>query len=441
MARTVAVKMNFVMTNSQGQVLESQGSTLWGTKSLLKSIEVTQQFFQLKTGDVVILNDPNCGGFFPWALNLVTKTPQYWLAATLRFKTPWKLAPKIDEESLRLPPTPLIFEGQWQENIFQALMEHPFADRSTVQQMKQEVLNLSKLAKKMEELSINYPIHHPRTKSLQHWLMELPHGEVQTDLSLSSGENIRLKVESSDRGFLIDFSGTSAGQTCFVGESLMVGVCQEFIKRFYNMTGSFHWDIDSFIKITSPRTSFLQSRFPQGQLHGLARGVSALQQALQKCFLQIHAYKNSPQHNFFSLWLQIKNSKKLQQWILPTGSGATAQESGLTTPPWDMNHTLPDTDDLQNFFEIIDYDFPSSRFSTKHAAGAGLGLKLKCIENCDISWIYEPVATSTTILPKHSQMLSNSILIDGIEQSPWKEMNLQTGQILEIKTGAGSGWL
>ena len=425
-------KEAYLVMSLDNEILAVQGHGLWGWENLRKAIQTVNQFFKLSPGDAVILNDPSCGGLFPWAVTCVQKTDKYLIAHSVRIKTPWAFSQKIDAEGLRIPPTPLIQAGEIQSQIFESLIGHPLAGSDFGIALKKllsvEILNLK-----------NWPLANSHsTGRLKEILHDIPHAETAAEIKISSGEILKLKMETSEKGFVFNFSGTSFGKECFINETLVNGICREFILKFYDLEPDIGAHLDRLIHLTTPHTSFLQTKFPQGQLHGLARGSGAVLQALQKCFQQVYPRENMVCHNFFPLWFQVKSKTNFDQWVLPNGSGALEKEPGLAAFSVSQIEAIPSIAEIQNFFEIVEYSLTQPKIQSRISAGHGLHLDLVAKSDCEILWIFENSASAMKGDSRRTAHEPCSVMIDGTIQDATGTMSLKSGQRLNLKTGSGA---
>lgn len=440
----------FVLMTLDQKIVAAKGHGIFGWASLVKSIHTVNQFFKLSPGDAVILNDPSCGGLFPWAITCVLRTEHHILARSQKIKALWHLADKIDFESLRIPPTPLIQKGELQTQIFESLKNHP----SVGPDFANTLTNITSLESfPMKNWSSLSPNLASRIRTLIH---ELPHREALQEVKLSTGEIIRLKLVCSDDGFSFDFGGTSVGQRCFLDEALILGICREYLLRFFSLGFQYGLFLDPWIHLRTPQQSCLQNKYPQGQLQGLARATGALLHVIQKCFQQIYQKDTLPFHNFYPLWIQVKNKNHFVQWILPPGSGALGKDSGISAFSVDGISEIPPIAEIQTFFEIEEFSLAEpkphvsaqnsgqnlgqSNIQTQSLNQAGLGIKLGLLvkADCELLWFTERAKTALGGDSTHSSLEPCCVILNNEILPGTGQLHLRKGQSLRLQTGSGA---
>ena len=98
--------------------------------------QTTHQYLQLLDGDIAITNDPYSGGTILSNLYLCigvsseqkrNRQVDLLIVKKIALKPKIVLSNNIDEEGLRIPPTPLVVNGQLNKDILMAMSEHPLA--------------------------------------------------------------------------------------------------------------------------------------------------------------------------------------------------------------------------------------------------------------------------------------------------------------------------
>ena len=131
-ARTLG---QFVKSFDSAAILDREGNifalhyeTLADLGTLGTAASTVLKYFPMSKKDVVIVNDPYSGGTVLSTLSLVTALNEnLFLIARKGFRPRLILAQKLDEEGLRIPPTPLVQNGQINVPILEAMSEHPQA--------------------------------------------------------------------------------------------------------------------------------------------------------------------------------------------------------------------------------------------------------------------------------------------------------------------------
>jgi hypothetical protein len=269
-------------------------------------------------------------------------------------------------------------------------------------------------------------------------------------------------LSCSDEGFSFDFTGTSAGQRCFLDEALIFGICREYLLRFFGLEFQDGQFLDPWICLRTPQQSCLQNKYPQGQLQGLARATGALLHLIQKCFQQIYQKEIIPFHNFYPLWIQVKNKTQFVQWILPPGTGAMNTEAGISAYSIDGVSQIPSIEEIQTFFDVEEFSLQDSKLpissqnqrqdqnqtqtqnqsqtQSQNQTQAGLGMKLTLVvkADCELLWFTERAKTALAGDQSHSALGPSSVLLNNEILPGTGHHHLRKGQSLILQTGSGA---
>jgi len=117
--------------SAEGELLGLHYENLSDVGTLPQAGKIAIQYLKVGPGDLVILNDPFSGGNLLSNLTLIYGMEVACQGLVLVFRTGFRahlnLGDRLEEEGLRIPPTPLAQKGQWMEPLLKALVEHPDA--------------------------------------------------------------------------------------------------------------------------------------------------------------------------------------------------------------------------------------------------------------------------------------------------------------------------
>lgn len=279
----------------------------WGHQGLLKSLQIVNSFFQMKEGDLVILNDPQAGGYFPMGFTCVSKTHRGFEAWIFPVNFIWTLDQHClssDQEGLRIPPTPLVLGGEVQTNILSALEAHPQGGSKLAEILKSLIsINSSKI----KNLAFSPSQASKNQSELRLWQEDLPHGSAEVESHYLNGETLRLAITSFKDGLHLDFSGTKEGSFCFLNEALTVGLCHRICEKYFGWNELRDpWspmELQKILPVNLPQNSFLRSKFPQGQVHGSTRGLKLIETAVLGALDEL--YRRSSSKVTSSIFIQL----------------------------------------------------------------------------------------------------------------------------------------
>lgn len=437
----------------EGDVLAVRGSEPVTFGTLTTAATTASKYLKLQEGDIALLNDPYSGGSLLCDMTFIMAVSEDLLWVSRRSLGPTiKMVKSIEEEGLRIPPTPLRQKNQLNEMILTAMQAHPACPADLIPWLKEQCLDMTEQAKKLHEAIeftgftitgelIEEYIELCR-KSATKKISERASGETRVDIVLDSGELLRLNMEIHDGKISLDFSGTSAAKTVSLTESAAYGVCFNTLSKFYGFdtianTGSF-----SVLQITKPTGCWLLGKYPAPTYKGMTCGVAALQTALDLALSQIHQKNEKALSSHCSLNFDLQSPHKHTFVSLSGGAGADAQKEG-------QKAHLP----LMSL-EQIERDFPvkilrvdqrhSNGGKGKNAGGRGLIFKFEARDEVQATWMTDLTLHRPRISKNcsHGDPCEVSLERQGTEKTlpVLGQQKFAKGDIVTLCSGSGGGF-
>lgn len=438
----------------EGDVLAVRGNSPVSYGTLTTAALTVSKYLKLQEGDIALLNDPYSGGSLLNEMTLVMAASEDLLWVRRRPLGPSvKFAKSVEEEGLRIPPTPLRQKGQLNEMILSAMQAHPACPAQFVQWLKNECDDMTLKAKKLHE-AIEYTGFTITGELIEEYLelskksstqriSERASGETRVDVILDSGELLRLNMEIHDGKISLDFSGTTAAKTVSLTESATYGVCFHSLSSFYGFdhianSGSF-----SVLQITKPTGCWLVGKYPAPTYKGMTFGVAALKSALDLALSQIHQKNERSLSSHCALNFDMTYKEKSVHLSLPGGQGADHAGDGESA------YLMSECS-----LEQLERDFPVKvlRVDTRHSLGGkgkytggrGLILKLQVQEEVQGAWMTD----LTLHRPRISKNCSHGDAGEvSLEQSGTQkalpvlgQRTFVKGDILSLCSGSGGGF-
>ena len=207
----------------EGEVLAVRGEHPATYGTLSAAAGVVGKYLKLQEGDIAVLNDPYSGGSTLDEMTFVMAISEdlLWVSRRPMMKS-IKSGKSVEEEGLRIPPTPLRQHGKVNDVILSAMQAHPacpphFADWIKAQ-FAEMTLKTQRLFETLEatgfditaELIEDY-LELSRNLATQR-ISENASGETRVDIVLDSGELLRLNLEIHEGRIRMDFGGTSSAK-------------------------------------------------------------------------------------------------------------------------------------------------------------------------------------------------------------------------------------
>ena len=352
------------------------------------------KYFSPQMGDVILLNDPYSGGSLLSMLTLVTPLcpathdgpALYWVVRT-GFRAHLALSQKLDEEGLRIPPTPIAEQRKINPMILEAIQDNPLAPDELGERIETVLgqvwpivdhINLLRKTRPQEFQSkaISF-LYDESQRKLRQILTDFPTGESQSETRLDSGELIRLLLSLTPQNVVLDFSGTSSSKRICLTDAATFGACfgglMAFLQNFDQPqkpplplnSGSF-----SLLQVTSPLGCLLNAKFPSPTFRGMTEGCSQVAGTVVNTLGELMPQRRRAlaAQAPVQIGLFFESGKRFFDAVAG-GSGATATQNGEDgVLLWVRNH-------LKNSVQQIENRFPLQIESIQvRSQSAGLGL-------------------------------------------------------------------
>jgi N-methylhydantoinase B len=389
--------------NRQGEVLHLKYETLADLGTLSLACQTAMKYFPLNKGDLVVMNDPYSGGTVLSTISLVSAlNDNLILIARQGFRPQLTLAQKLDEEGLRIPPTPLAQSFQVAEPILDAMASHPMAPedfKSRLQHFSQKVF---KTLEKFEHLERTNPellkparltkyLAQTQSRVLE-ILSESSYGEANFESELISGEVLKVHLELSSEGLKINFSGTKASTRMCLTDAATFGAVAGALLAFLTKPVPVNSGFLSIIHVESPLGCFLNAKYPSPTFLGMTEGTSFVAQTVLRTLKSL-SRKNEvaePSSLPFLLNFDFGNGKRFFE-TLPGGSGASSTSAGGDAVNfWVRNRLEPSVEEIERRFPILIRQFgvrQGSGGQGLHRGGHGLTKEYELLKPATLSFL------------------------------------------------------
>lgn len=287
-----------------GDVLHAKSDLGFEVTGFKNISESSLKYIALKPGEILITNDPYSGGSFLHRYSFLMPLsrpegthPGLLLCIRREFAAGLNLSDKLDNEGLRIPPTPIFQNGQLIAPIIEAMSMHPHCPEGFKAWLQEIVSDLGETYKKWQRTEKNCKLswsaneikkflsfakNHASEK-----IQEKAQGEGRAEVRLDSGEVIKLHLEVSDGLIKADFSSTTAGIKTHIPDLAALGACYEGVAQFYDLNCMRNSSTFSILQVTKPSGCFLNAKYPSSTHRGLHTGVAAVRTAMALALRQI----------------------------------------------------------------------------------------------------------------------------------------------------------
>jgi N-methylhydantoinase B len=449
-----------------GELLDLHYETLADIGTLATAAQTVIKYFPLKLGDAILMNDPYSGGTTLSYMTIITplvkgdgQFPDLYLALRTGFRPRLLISKALDEEGLRIPPTPLVQNRIINRAVMDAMAAHPLCPEGLFERIDQ-LLNgfwpqldlFQKLNSQNKFLSRQLIKNYLKESrdSLSMSLSELPHAETKVEKRLSSGELIRLRLELTAEKIKFDFTGTSASKRLCLTDSATFGTCFGALIAFLQKPLPINSGTFSMIEVVSPLGCLLNSKFPSPTFKGMTEGANFVASLIAEALSEIFPHKSVSGSSQVptQIGFEFSNGKRFFD-SLPGGIGATAHQDGSDSIAlWVRNR-------LQNSVQEIEVRFPmriqnigirkeSGGLGTRKG-GNGLTKQYELLDSAHFYWMMEGTKTGAPGLkggtngspPEIKVHLGEKQITIDKEEG---DLFLESGTIVTVQSGGGGGF-
>lgn len=292
------------LLTTEGEIVHSKSDLGFETPGFRSTVEGALKYISTKPGDIIVTNDPYSGGSFLHRYNflLVLCLPEmnsagFVLCVRKDYSVRLNPCAKLDEEGLRIPPTPIYQNKQLITPIINAMSMHPLCAQGFSDWLGEVVEELKDSHTKWQNLhkNLRMPFSVNQVKKFisfsRHFaverISERAQGEGRSEVRLDSGEIVKLRLDVQDGNVRADFSGTTAGVQCFVPDGATFGACYDALSDFYDMKTLRNSGTFTVLQVIKPMGCFLNAKYPASTHLGLRSGVAAVKLAMNLALRQI----------------------------------------------------------------------------------------------------------------------------------------------------------
>lgn len=454
-----------VLINQEGHILGLKYDSLADLGTFAPLVEMARKYFPLRNGDVVMTNDPYSGGNSLSVMNFVTaiqiSDQTLYFAVRSRFKPRMTAAKRLDDEGLRIPPTPLVAQGQLNEPILSAIASHPLAPEGFEARVREVLAKLNTRAQLVQKVcqkqsacfnkaSQKAYISETRNR-LQALLSEYANGENKMDLRFETGETIRIKTEIQSGEIHFDFSGSTQSKRMFTTNHTTHGTCVGAVLSFIGQDFIVNEGIFSLITVTTPQDCMLNAKYPAPVFEGLAEVCSVLASGIVQSLSEITGSRSIGINGSIPTILSFEfGSGKTFFDPIAGGTGASKDGAGVDSfYHWVIAPRLPSVEGLEKTYPIIIRECsirPGSGGKGQYVGGNGMTREIEVLQDCSMKWLLGHRNIQSKGLRGALPGLASEILKispDGTKTSVDQsigEMSLKKGDRILSMSAGGSGY-
>jgi N-methylhydantoinase B len=276
-----------------GSPLHLQYIHLADIGTLPLAARTAQQYLQLKPGQIAIMNDPYSGGTLLSTITLITgvsltnKTPDksdLLLAYRFPLRPHLKFAATVDEEGLRVPPTPICENNEINKPLLKTMADHPQAPAQLFDKTIEAISSLQTLAKNFITSFEIYELGFSKVlvqnylaeshKIMKTVVGEFPLGDAFSLLTLKDETRMKVHVETTGDKILMDFTGTSSNKKMNLTDSATFGACFGALVSLFDQPLPINAGSFQILEVRTPSGTLLNAKYPAPTFLGMTDGVA-----------------------------------------------------------------------------------------------------------------------------------------------------------------------
>ncbi len=376
--------------------------------------QTTQQYLNLQDGEISITNDPYSGGTiltnFYLSLGLASeqkrgKNSDLVLITKISLKPRVSHGDNIDNEGVRIPPTPITANKKINHDVLKAISSHPQAPTEFEQQILRGIKEIESLKTRFMKLNEIFQLDWSKpylkqyfkdsSSQMSNLLSNFSSGERSEELELNDGSLLKLRVEVRDDKVIFDFSGSDNSKSVQLTHSAALGGCTGALISLFDKNLPISQGIFECIEVIAPEGSLVHAKFPKPVYFGMTDGVSAIANLVLKAIGNLDKSKRYPLSgtSYCSFNIEFSNCHFFE--TLEPGSAASKSAEGFSgVNIWKRSSLEPSIEEIERRFPITveTYSFRSnSGGDGKFNGGCGVVKAYQVLENCKFVWsINEP---------------------------------------------------
>ncbi len=311
--------------------------------TLTSVAQTVHKYMKLKDSEIAIVNDPFSGGSQLSDLTFVVGIGKTGGPADLLLSIGFQCAGRIgeksvEEEGVRIPPTPLGTLTQLNTPLMQAIKQHPLAPKDLITRIDELIPRIKKVRSQLQEI-LAQPKGPLSKASLQEYfdlcsaathrrMGQLPLGAHSIMRKLSSGATLKLRVSVHDQIVEFDFSGSEGTGNVQLTEQTSLGACVAATMRATGMNWPINSGVLSAFTVRTPARTCVNAAYPSPTRKGVSEGVFVIADMVFEHLVRNTSYKSAKQAGpSLALEFIFSDGRHLFDQI-SNGRGASATTDG-----------------------------------------------------------------------------------------------------------------
>ncbi|MCB0407822.1 MAG: hydantoinase B/oxoprolinase family protein [Bdellovibrionales bacterium] len=405
------------LIDSDGQALALKCQTLTDIGTFPSAALISDKYMNINDGDVILLNDPYSGGATLSTMTLImaveisygprkADSTKLLLCNRVAFKPRLRSTSTIEEEGIRIPPSPIYINGELNKEFFDILESHPQCPKYFKTYM---TLAIEKMCRAHQNLKTSFAktgiklnkkliaeFHKTSYERARKAISDITIGEAQIELSLrEQQEKIALCIEVFDDKATFDFTNTTASKTLHLTDTATLGACAGALYSCLNASIPMNAGTLKTIDVVAPQGSIVNAKYPEPVFLGLTDGVALIASLVTQLIGTIDPRKKVAQSGFSQCSLEIDFGSHTHYFdFLESGVAASSDKDGISgLDLWKRSHLFPSIEAAESLMpiRIVSNGYrQNSGGSGNKKGGNGVTRILEVLQEGEVTWAISP---------------------------------------------------
>lgn len=450
----------------EGELLHLRYETLTDIGTLPVACQIVNKYLNLGDGEMALINDPYSGGTLLSYFTLIVgcslnkKNKKSDLLLALRFSTKPKLTLEnsIDKEGIRIPPTPIAFNGKPIQETISAITSNSQCPPDFLKQLNENIHLLEQTRREFLALidSLKIVITKPLLRKyfeeslmiIRDALGEFKTHETHVKTKLDEGEIIKLDLFYKGDILHFDYSGTSVSKKTFLTHPAVCGITFGALLSLLNKPYPINFGTLQIIEVITSKGSLLNSQYPSPVFRGFTDGASRLANLVITAMGDLSPKFVFAESGVCYCPIEILFSDRSYYFdLLEGGSGASHDRNGVDgISLWSKHRRQPSIEEVEKRFFLLIKSITVKSFSGgtgNQMGGNGLVKSYEIISPVQFTWRLEQtkIPAQGRVNGKSGSTAEIYLLRKGQREKLSEEgmIELQKGDIITIHSPGGGG--
>lgn len=404
------------LVSPEGELLALRYEDLGDIGTLGPAVHGVQQYLNLKPLELAIVNDTYCGGTLLSCFTLVSglslsarsKKSELLIGFRFAMKPRVVLAKRLDEEGVRIPPTPIGTVTQPNRDILTQIANHPLCPKGFLESVTEKIAILENSLQRLQQWIFDNPEFLSKNsirtylKSshdiMAHWVDSLPRGSTEAKCRLDGGELMKLAMTIQDHMVHMNFSGTSNSDKVCLTHSATFGVAFGSLLAILDRPIPINQGTMSALEVVTSAESLLNAKYPAPSFRGFTDGLTRLATMITLSFGRLKESWALAESGCGLCSLEIEfDSNTIYYDSVPGGTGANPARPGIDgMTAWVRNNLLPSIEEVEKRFPLVIKTLmikPNSGGAGDHPGGNGVVKSIVVKQPAKLTWIFEQTSS------------------------------------------------